>query len=98
MKATFYDDKNLLTSLSKLFLVKAKQNALHYIKVINELFHSHIPTGMKVKSAILFSMVRTTLSRPLAKKVPELVRTLYERKEKEENSMVSMYMNVKSNQ
>ncbi|KAF5790940.1 hypothetical protein HanXRQr2_Chr09g0389011 [Helianthus annuus] len=33
----------------------------------------------KVKSAILFSMVRTVLSRPRAKNVPELVRTLNEK-------------------
>lgn len=38
--------------------------------------HDYIPTGIKVKSAILFSMVLITLSRPLARNVPELVRTL----------------------
>lgn len=38
---------------------------------------SHIPTGMKAKSAILFSMFWTILSRPLVRKVPELVRTLH---------------------
>lgn len=37
-----------------------------------------LPTGMKVKSAILFSMSLIVLSRPLARNVPELVRTLYE--------------------
>lgn len=37
---------------------------------------SHIPTGIKVKSAILCSMVLMILSRPLARNVPELVRTL----------------------
>lgn len=39
----------------------------------------YIPTGMKVKSAILFSMVRTILSCPLWRNVPELVRTLRRR-------------------
>ena len=36
-----------------------------------------IPTGIKVKSEILFSIVLMTLSRPLARNVPELVRTLW---------------------
>ena len=36
----------------------------------------YVPTGIKVKSAILFSIFLTILSRPLARKVPELVRTL----------------------
>jgi hypothetical protein len=35
-----------------------------------------IPTGMKVKSAILFSTSLTILSRPLLRNIPELVRTL----------------------
>lgn len=35
-----------------------------------------VPTGMKVKSAILFSMSLMILSRPLLKNIPELVRTL----------------------
>lgn len=37
---------------------------------------SPIPIGKKVKSASLFSMSLTILSRPLAKNVPELVLTL----------------------
>ena len=41
----------------------------------NYLLH-HIPTGMKVKSAILFSMFLIILSWPLFKNAPELVRTL----------------------
>lgn len=36
----------------------------------------HIPAGMKVKSAILFSMFLIILSRPLLRNIPELVRTL----------------------
>lgn len=38
---------------------------------------AYLPTGMKVKSAILFSIVCTTLSRPLFRNIPELVRTLH---------------------
>lgn len=36
----------------------------------------YVPIGIKVKSAILFSMFLTILSRPLARNVPELVLTL----------------------
>jgi hypothetical protein len=36
----------------------------------------NVPTGMKVKSAILFSILLIILSCPLMIKVPELVRTL----------------------
>jgi len=39
----------------------------------------HIPTGMKVKSAILFSIALTILSCPLWRNMPELVRTLHTR-------------------
>lgn len=35
-----------------------------------------LPAGRKVKSAIFFSIFLIILSRPLAKNVPELVRTL----------------------
>ena len=35
-----------------------------------------IPTGMNVKSAILFSISLTILSCPLLRNIPELVRTL----------------------
>lgn len=37
---------------------------------------NYIPAGMKVKSAILFSISLIVLSRPLGRNVPELVRTL----------------------
>jgi hypothetical protein len=36
----------------------------------------NLPTGIKVKSAILFSIFLTILSCPLSIKVPELVLTL----------------------
>lgn len=39
-----------------------------------------IPTGIKAKSAILFSMFLMILSRPLFKNIPELVRTLQKKK------------------
>lgn len=39
-------------------------------------YPNHIPTGMNVKSAILFSMVWMILSCPLLRNMPELVRTL----------------------
>lgn len=38
--------------------------------------HCHIPTGKNVKSDILFSIALMTLSRPLWRNMPELVRTL----------------------
>lgn len=40
----------------------------------------YLPTGIKVKSEIRFSISLTILSRPLARKVPELVRTLHAKK------------------
>ena len=58
--------------LSKNKLVNRKTNLYVYIGMILSL----IPAGIKEKSAILFSTSLTSLSRPLLKNIPELVRTL----------------------
>ena len=53
---------------------KKKNDEDYYIRFSK--FSKYVPTGMNVKSAILFSIALMILSRPLGRNVPELVRTL----------------------
>jgi len=60
-----------------------KLKGTHVLRNVHYMFEKsgkrdrkYIPTGIKVKSAILFSIFLTVLSCPLTKKVPELVRLL----------------------
>lgn len=48
----------------------------HTINIWQNIFFNAIPTGIKEKLAILFSMLLIILSRPLLRNIPELVRTL----------------------
>lgn len=76
----FWIKKQILNCMKHHTIIDTNNRWQSYI-VINNKYRGQeinsLPTGRKVKLAIFFSMFLIILSRPLAKNVPELVRTLH---------------------